>query len=59
MSLDLTVTKICVVLFVVGVFVALWRRDFSRRNRKNRDMGIGILLTIAGFACMASVDLLF
>lgn len=57
MSLDSTATNIGIVLLVVGVSVALsGRKNFSRRNRKNRDMGV--LLAIAGVACMARAELL-
>lgn len=57
MSLDSTVTNIGAVLLVVGLFVAFWGGMLSRENRKIRDMGI--LLAIAGFACLASAVLLF
>lgn len=57
MSLDSTVTNIGTVLLIVGIFVALWGRMHSRENRQIRDMGV--LLATAGFACMASTELLF
>lgn len=57
MSLDSTVTNIGAVLLIVGIFVALWGRMHSRENRQIRDMGV--LLATAGFACMASTELLF
>lgn len=56
MSLDSTVTNIGAVLLVVGLFAALWGGMLSRESRKIRDMGI--LLAIAGFACMVSAQLL-
>ena len=54
MDLESTVTNVGAVLFVVGVFVALWRRRFS----ENRITRIGALLAIAGFAFMVSSELL-
>lgn len=57
MDLDSMVTNVGAVLFVVGVFVALWGRRFSRGSRKIQD--IGALLAIVGIGVMASGALLF
>lgn len=56
MDIGSTVSNIGAVLLVTGLFAAIWGgRFFENESIRN----IGILLAVAGFACLASGVVLF